>query len=952
MLKTKENMELQRRIAFLESMIPADKQQPQRNPHRQYERLKRRRGRHAFRHAVYAVIYLLRMRRALVNKDYRGIGRLGYEFLISGYEKRGRITDYIFSPSMDPSQIETLCMMREDQLMMQMRLHDYTRRLKRVDYDKKVLETDYTELERKLEDAMITTRELRREMEATKKSEIVARKRIKEFMQNEHLKQLRKDKVLIQIQRNISNHLAQSIFNVRAIVSSLNIQANMLALRKASNRLTMRMKSQQSLPSDGGADATGKGKGSFLRKSALLVKWIKSNQRSASLTPKLFPFKLLPMNEVVSGESSVDVDFIAYREHTRLNQMNSRAISDVIRSDLTTLEGIRTNTLKDIRLIEDYVYSLKSRFNEQQARIQTLEDRIRSNVDIELLRANEKKNYWQKSSERVVDIKSNLSHLLVDQVVDADQTGTPVVDIGNRQYFSRLISAIEDVKKEYDSKYKSRRQRLAAGLEVEDDDEEQEPSFVVEIALKNNELIFELSKSSCSVNSSFIITPTPATREMIAATVEDSNPPLIAPVDSMSATSLVESTSVFPEASREINIGEKSFFSEQEDLSMSSILALENELFLEELNRHQAEAEALMKKEENFVNLIRLKDEELSMTKLKILSLTKQLENHEVEGIKLKYELQEQVAKSEELLKENDLLREIVEEDYRYHTANLNKALREREERYAMMKLGKFAEKSTQVSCSVCAIREDFQHGASKSNEALVDYDDETVAELNNIMTEALHGGIVLVARPRQINLLSSNNIAPSKQQDGTSNLHDVVSRPISGKSSTWASAEVITIPTGPMQSNGPMPTDQSKFSKLKQIPQGRGFNRKHFSLGSMPPPAEIFSNVHVNIMANTAAFLQHRMKEDATGIPSSGANNMPLHNVVTNNKVKLRTNGSGGTQSEIRARPFSANILNRKNDKDIQLYLSAAAAIDSLKRESSVPHSAIADRIKDKPHL
>ena len=67
------------------------------------------------------------------------------------------------------------------------------------------------------------------------------------------------------------------------------------------------------------------------------------------------------------------------------------------------------------------MYSLKSRFNEQQARIQTLEDRIRSNVDIELLRAKDKKNYWLKSSERVVDIKSNLSHLLVDQVVDADQ---------------------------------------------------------------------------------------------------------------------------------------------------------------------------------------------------------------------------------------------------------------------------------------------------------------------------------------------------------------------------------------------------------------------------------------------------------------------------------------------------------------------------------------------------
>lgn len=942
MLKTKENMELQRRIAFLESMIPADKQQQQRNPHRQYERLKRRRGRHAFRHAVYAVIYLLRMRRALVNKDYRAIGRLGYEFLISGYEKRGRITNFIISPSMDPSQIETLCMMREDQLMMQMRLHDYTRRLKRVDYDKKVLETDYIELERKLEDAMITTRELRREMESTKKNEIVARKRIKEFMQNEHLKQLRKDKVLIQVQRNISNHLAQSIFNVRAIVASLNIQANMLALRKASNRLTMRMKSQQSLPSDGGADAAGKGRGAFFRKSALLVKWIKSNQRNASLTPKLFPFKLLPMNEVVSGESSVDVDFIAYREHTRLNQMNSRAISDVVRSDLIALDGIRTNTLKDIRLIEDYVYSLKSRFNEQQTRIQTLEDRIRSNVDIELLRANEKKNYWQKSSERVVDIKSNLSHLLVDQVADADQTGTPVIDIGNRQYFSRLISAIEDVKKEYDSKYKSRRQRLAAGLEV-DEDEEQESSFVVEIALKNNELIFELSKSSCSVDSSFIITPTPATRETIAAPVEESNPlsPLIAPVDSMSAASLVESTSVFPEASRENNIGEKSFFSEQEDVSMSSILALENELFLEELNRHQAEAEALMKKEENFVNLIRLKDEELNMNKLKILSLTKQLENHEVEGIKLKHELHEQVAKSEEVLKENDLLREIVEEDYRYHTTNLNKALREREERYAMMRLGKFAEKSTQVSCSVCAIREDFQHGTSKSNEA-VDYDDETVAELNNMMTEALHGGIVLVARPRKINLLSSSINAPNKHQDETSNLHDVVSRPISGKSSTWASAEVITIPTGPM------PTDQSKFSKLKQIPLGgRGvFNRKHFSLGSMPPPADIFSNVHVNIMANTAAFLQHRMMEDATG-----ANNMPLNSAVTNNRVNLRTNGSGGTQSEIRARPFSANILNRKNDKDVQLYLSAAAAIDSLKRESAAPHSAIADRIRDKPH-
>lgn len=947
MLKTKENMELQRRIAFLESMIPADKQQSHRNPHRQYERLKRRRGRHAFRHAAYAVIYLLRMRRGLVNKDYRSLGRLGYEFLISGYEKRGQIIDFIVSPSMDPSQIETLCMLSEDQLMMQMRLHDYMRRLKRADYDRKVLETDYTELECKLEDAMITIDELRREMEATKKSEIVTKKRIKEFMQYEHLKQLRKDKVLIQIQRNIGNHLAQSIFNVRAIVASLNIQANMLALRKASNRLTMRMKSKQSLPSDGGADAVGKGKGAFLKKSTLLVKWIKSNRRSASLTPKLFPIKMLPMNEVVPGESSVDVDFIAYREYSRLNQMNSRAISDVIRSDVTVLDGIRTNIQKDMRLIEDYVYSLKSRFNEQQARIQALEDRIRSNVDIEVLRANEKKNYWQKSSERVVDIKSNLSHLLVDQVANADQIGTPVEDSGNRQYFSRLISAIEDVKKEYESKHKSRRQRLAAGLEVEED-EEQESSFVVEIALKNNELTFELSKSISSVNSSFIIAPLPAAaRETIAAAVaEDISPPLIAHRDSMSAASLVESASVFPEASREIiNIGEKSFFSEQEDMSMGSILAVENELFLEELNRQQAEAEALMKKEENFVNRIRLKDEELSISKFKIQSLTKQLENHEVEGIKLKYDLHEQVLKSEELLKENDLLREIVEEDYRYHTANLNKALREREERYAMMRLGKFAEKSTQVSCSVCAIREDFQHQAPKTIEA-VDYDDETVAELNNTMTEALHGGIVLMARPRHINLLSYNSTVPtSKHQDETGNPHDVFSRPNSGsgKSSAWASsADVITIPTGPL------PTDQSKFSKLKQIPLGRGFNRKHLSLGTLPPSADLFSNVHVNIMANTAAFLQHRMMEDA----GSGVNNMPLNSAVTNNKV--RTTGSNITQTEkiaVRARPFSANILNRKNDKDIQLYLSAAAAVDSLKRESTVPRSAIADRVKDKPH-
>lgn len=932
-------MELQRRIAFLESMIPADKQQSQRNPHRQYERLKRRRGRHAFRHAAYAVIYLLRMRRALAKKDYRSLGRLGYEFLIRGYEKRGRITDFIVTPSMNPSQIETMCMLREDQLMMQMRLHDYMRRLKRADYDKKVLETDYTELECKLEEATITIRELRREMEATKKSEIVTRKRIKEFMQNEHLKQLRKDKVLIQIQRNISNHLAQSIFNVRAIVASLSIQANMFALRKASNRLTMRRKSQQTLPSDGGADAAGKGKGAFLRKSTLLVKWIKGNRRSASLTPKLFPFKLLPMNEVVPGESSVDVDFIAYREHTRLHQMNSRAISDVVRYDVTVLDWIRTNILKDMRLMEDYVYSLKSRFNEQHDRIQALENRIRSNVDIELLRANEKKNYWQKSSERVVDIKSNLSHLLVEQVADADQT--PVEDFGNRQYFRRLISAIEDVKKEYESKHKSRRQRLAAGLEVEED-EEQASSFVVEIALKNNELTFELSKSTCSVDSSFIIVPTPAARESIAAVEDSSPPPLIAPpLDSMSAASPVESASVFPEASRDINIGEKSFFSEQEDVSMGSILAVENELFLEELSRQQAEAEALMKKEENFVNRIRLKDEELSLVKNKILSLTKQVENHEVEGIKLKHDLHEQVVKNEELLKENDLLREIVEEDYRYHTANLNKALYEREERYAMMRLGKFAEKSTQVSCSVCAIREDFQHLAPKTNEAVDNDDDETVAELNNIMTEALHGGIVLMARPRQINLLSYNLTAPTKHQDGTSDPHDMVSRPISGKSSAWASAEVITIPTGPI------PTDQSKFSKLKQIPLGRGFNRKHFSLGSMPPQTDIFSNVHVNIMANTAAFIQHRMMEDAV------ANNMPLNSAGTNNKA--RTTGSSVAQTEksaVRARPFSANILNRKNDKDIQLYLSAAAAIDSLKRESTVPHNAIADRIRGKPHL
>lgn len=185
----------------------------------------------------------------------------------------------------------------------------------------------------------------------------------------------------------------------------------------------------------------------------------------------------------------------------------------------------------------------------------------------------------------------------------------------------------------------------------------------------------------------------------------------------------------------------------------------EDVLYMEDLLAAKDEMVELLSREEVIQNKIKAAEEYKQMLEGQVKNLEWRLERKEIEY----QELEEQVftiggeqkqlqTEFESLTHQNDLLREIVEEDYRHHATNLEKALQERDEKERLKTKKKYitANQSTQVSCAVCAIREEgLQHIPLRPVHG---YDDATVAMVNESFTRALNGEVVLIAQPRRIN--------------------------------------------------------------------------------------------------------------------------------------------------------------------------------------------------------
>jgi L-lactate utilization protein LutC len=186
----------------------------------------------------------------------------------------------------------------------------------------------------------------------------------------------------------------------------------------------------------------------------------------------------------------------------------------------------------------------------------------------------------------------------------------------------------------------------------------------------------------------------------------------------------------------------------------------EDILYMEDLLAAQHEMQGLLTREEVIQNRIRQAEEDRVYLEQQVRSLEDRLEQKKAEYARLEQtvhvatgEQKQLKGEVKELTHQNELLKEIVEEDYRFHAANLDKVLKEKEQSVVdrFQRRITTAHQGTQVSCAVCAIKEEGLRG-QVAPRVHSGYDDATVATVNEQFTKPLNGEVVLMAKPRRIN--------------------------------------------------------------------------------------------------------------------------------------------------------------------------------------------------------
>lgn len=412
---------LRRRVTELEALIPPPK------------------PRYTLKGVAIAVRYLVRMSRTLRQKDYAGLGKLGYEEMLrkqKNYVKM--LTNAHDKLERQHSKLtEAYGFQYEELLSYRAYMHERYEEIQKARTVRKELRLTQSllcraEQERDEAIAMSTG--------SVAAQEIVVMGRIRGALETQHNQHLQQTKVYAQIQRNLSHHLAETLFKVRAMVSSMEIQADMAVLEKPYDAsMPVQLQSfisasevSSKLPHSPLRNARpARDKRALLQalrtKGRALMSWLKRNRPKAILRPKRVPVTLF-------RQPSTDEDLGAHRKE-RAKALNT--ITHVIHHDFAHVEDVRVLVNTDMRKVQDYIYALKCKHNELLLQVKLLEEELR-----------EERMPSQTSRtarKRIGDIKSSFSHLM--KSTDSHKS---------HSYFSSVLHAIESVQAEHGELYKDK----------------------------------------------------------------------------------------------------------------------------------------------------------------------------------------------------------------------------------------------------------------------------------------------------------------------------------------------------------------------------------------------------------------------------------------------------------------------------------------------------------------
>lgn len=401
--------------------------------------------RYTLRSVIWAIRYLVRLTRLLARKDLKAVGRLGYNELLRRQEKVIKLL------TNGNEKLQRRVQIADESFLFQAaELESY----RAVLQEKRVELVDHVEIKQVLRRTQSLLRAAEREKEevlalsaeTVEAQNVVINQRVHVALEVQHDYHLQQAKVYAQIQRNLGHHLAQSLFRVRSVISSMDIDSEMPKLTKKyepspviSNNASFSVASEwpSSKPAGGGTSPAVmlpklKAKQLALAvktRSRQLIAWIKKNRRLAVLMPKKVPVILF---KEPSGSTA--------RNEIAARKQKARELSvmtHVIRNDFDHVEDVRKMADADIRKVQDYVLAMKDKHNELLQVIKGLEEELREErMPSQSTRAPRK---------RIGDIKSSFSHLI--NSTDPDHQNS---------YFSNVLSAIETVQAEHGDVYKEK----------------------------------------------------------------------------------------------------------------------------------------------------------------------------------------------------------------------------------------------------------------------------------------------------------------------------------------------------------------------------------------------------------------------------------------------------------------------------------------------------------------
>eukprot|EP01038_Epipyxis_sp_PR26KG_P005875 gene5875-8102_t len=286
-----------------------------------------------------------------------------------------------------------------------------------------------------------------------------------QYLITEYRKDFKLTKILLQLQRSSQDHLTHTIFMLRSILYSLNIDSDLAFFNTENSKSFMSLSrsiSQNYSPlSSNSRVNTPKSKSKpskFKNRVRELINWMKSNNQTKCVNPFKTPIDFRRVIDKNRKEKFVEFEKIII-EHPPANKETSKNLEEghilavdsldllqfephldrsyflknlkyCIDIDLQHSSKIRDITIQEVRKVESYIFTLREKYNESLKQIIATPEQIdhsndsyaptsaagsRNRSRMQTTKRNTSTRQSKTNNNALLNLKSSFSHLLLEE---------------------------------------------------------------------------------------------------------------------------------------------------------------------------------------------------------------------------------------------------------------------------------------------------------------------------------------------------------------------------------------------------------------------------------------------------------------------------------------------------------------------------------------------------------